>query len=517
MELKVVSDSRTAINSATLAARKRAFNQSLKLFSHTSVIDQLLNVLGYLPDKNYERLAKAFARFASTRKQKVLTEWLQAYMAPGGPGAAYLNRILNDLDPNVRKNYVAQTMAGLFFRDPEVTLELKQKEGVNAPNAIVISPSMRCNISCLGCYAGNYAKKDDLRPDIVDRVITEAKHLGTRYFVITGGEPFFYKPLLDLVEKHHDVTFQVYTNGTLIDKKMAARIVELGNLAPAISIEGFKKETDERRGPGTFEKIMQAMDHLREQGAIFAFSTTASRKNIDTITSNKFVEMLIDKGCMYGWYFSYIPIGKTPDLSYMPSPEERNRLREGVNRIRNELPIMVADFWNDGTLTGGCLAAGRKYLHINNRGDVEPCVFCHFATDNINEVSLLEALKSPFFGSIRKRQPFGHNLLRPCPIIDHPDVLREVVRDHCAYPTHNGAETVITDLRDDLDSYAHHLEEVSDEVWSAEYGWAQDWLTDEHWADADRAEAIKSEKVARSGGDGNGKKGGGRKEFVKSL
>ncbi len=479
MDLNLVSKGKGVFSRAKHEAAERVLSQSLKVLANSS-------------DKNYQRLAQAFGKLADSKQQKMVAEWMKDYLVPGGPGVEYFNRLLGSAHPNVRKNYIAKTIVSLFFRDPKVSMHLTEEAGINAPNLIVISPSMRCNISCVGCYAGNYTKADDLDPAVVDRVISEAKEIGIKFFVITGGEPFFYKPLLGLIEKHSDAAFQIYTNGTLIDEEMADRIVELGNIAPAISIEGFQKETDERRGAGTFDKVMRAMDNLRERGAIFAFSTTASRKNIDTIISDEFAQMLIDKGCAYGWYFSYIPIGKSPDLAYMPSPKERNKLRQGVNRIRKELPILVADFWNDGTLTGGCLAAGRKYLHINNRGDVEPCVFCHFATDNIKEVSLLEAIQSPFFQSIRRRQPFGHNLLRPCPIIDHPDILREAVEKHGAYATHDGAESVITDLRGGLDEYARDLEEVADQVWENDYQWANDWLDDEQKAAAARTEAMKS-------------------------
>ncbi|MCL6106745.1 MAG: radical SAM protein [Actinobacteria bacterium] len=483
MDLNIVSKSKSVFSRAKHEAAERVLSQSLKVLANSS-------------DKNYLRLAQAFGRLADSKQQKMVADWMQDYLAPGSPGVEYFNRLVKSTHPNVRKNYIAKTIVGLFFRDPKVSVKLMEEAGINSPNLIVISPSMRCNISCVGCYAGNYTKKDDLDPAIVDRVITEAKEIGIRFFVITGGEPFFYKPLLGLFEKHNDVSFQVYTNGTLIDEALADRIVELGNVAPAISIEGFQKETDERRGPGTFDKVMRAMDNLRERGAVFAFSTTASRKNLNTIISDEFVEMLIDKGCAYGWYFSYIPIGKSPDLSYMPTPKDRNKLREGVNRIRKELPILVADFWNDGTLTGGCLAAGRKYLHINNRGDVEPCVFVHFATDNIKEVSLLDALRSPFFQSIRNKQPFGHNLLRPCPIIDHPDILRNSVKNYGAHATHDGAETVLTDLREGLDEYAENLEGITEEVWDTQYSWANDWLDDEQKAAAAKADREAAAKNA---------------------
>lgn len=464
-----------------ISRSKEVFNKA-KHEAAESVLSQALKVLARSPDGNYQKLANAFGKLAKSKQQKMVAEWMSQYLAPGSPGVGYFNRVLLSVHPNVRKNYFAKTIVSLFFRDPAVSERLKEEAGINAPNLIVISPSMRCNLDCVGCYAGNYTKADDLDPAVMDRVINEAKEIGIRFFVITGGEPFVYKPLLGMFEKHSDVSFQVYTNGTLIDADLAERLVDLGNVAPAISIEGFREETDARRGEGTFDKVMVAMDNLRERGAVFAFSTTASRKNIDTITGDEFINLMIEKGVSYGWYFSYIPIGKSPDLAYMPTAEERNRLRLGVSRIRKEKPVLVADFWNDGTLTGGCLAAGRKYVHINNKGDVEPCVFCHFATDNVNETSLLEALQSPFFKSIRKRQPFGHNLLRPCPLIDHPEVMRKVVQENGAYATHEGAESLITDLRQGLDEYACNMEAVADPVWNEDYRWAEEWLG-EDWAE----------------------------------
>ncbi|MBE0428847.1 MAG: radical SAM protein [Thermoleophilia bacterium] len=480
MDLNLISRGKGVFNRARHEAAERVFSQSL-------------NVLAHSPDRNYQRVAQALGRLAKTKQQRMVADWMSGYLAPGGPGAEYFNRVLKNVHPNVRKNYFARTIVSLFFRDPEVSRRLIEQEGVSVPNLIVISPTMRCNLDCVGCYAGNYTKADDLPAEVMDRLITEAKEMGIRFFVITGGEPFVYRPLLGLIDKHDDVAFQIYTNGTLIDDKMAVRLVELGNVAPAISVEGFEEETDARRGAGTFQKVMRTMDRLHERGAVFAFSTTASRRNIDVITSDSFADLMIGKGVSYGYYFSYVPIGKSPDLAYMPTPAERHKLREGVNRIRREKPVLVGDFWGDGTLTGGCLAAGRKYVHINNKGDVEPCVFCHFATDNVKETTLLEALKSPFFQSIRDRQPFGHNLLRPCPIIDHPKVIRKAVEQFGAYSTHEGADTLITDLSEGLDRYAEELERSAESFWDTEYSWAQNWLTDEQKAAASRAEASLRE------------------------
>jgi hypothetical protein len=221
---------------------------------------------------------------------------------------------------------------------------------------------------------------------------------------------------------------------------------------------------------------MAAMDRLRERGIMFAFSATATSQNIDEITSEPFADLMVEKGAFYGWYFSYMPVGREPDLSLMPTADQRNQLRKGVMHIRNTRPLLVADFWGDGTLTGGCLSGGRKYIHINNKGDVEPCIFAHFATDNIKDKPLIDCLCSDFFRDLRRMEPFGKNLLRPCPIIDHPAVMKKVVERNNAYPTHEGAETLINELQPGLHTYAASVRDVLNPVWQNEMPWAHKWL-----------------------------------------
>ena len=298
----------------------------------------------------------------------------------------------------------------------------------------------------------------------------QTKDLGIFFVTISGGEPFVRKDLLDLFEKHRDIYFQIYTNGTLIDKRMAENLADLGNAAPVISVEGFEEETDKRRGKGTFKRVMAAMDHLRENGVVFGGSLTETRHNIDLISNERFVDMLVEKGAMILWYFQYIPIGREPRVDLMPTPEQRDMLRRRIEHLRTKKPIFIGDFWNDGPHVDGCIAGGRKYLHINAKGDIEPCVFTHFAVDNIRKTTLKQSLSSNFFKAIRARQPYRQNLLTPCMIIDAPEVLREVVKKCKAHPTHPGAETIISTLAPHLDMYSREYHKIADKVW--EENWA---------------------------------------------
>ncbi len=158
------------------------------------------------------------------------------------------------------------------------------------------------------------------------------------------------------------------------------------------------------------------------------------------------IDFLVDKGALYGWIFLYMPVGRDPDAGLMPTPEQRDKLRVFVRKVRQERPIIPIDFWNDGPLAGSCLAGGRHYFHVNHRGEVEPCIFCHFTTHNVNTSSIGEILSSPFFKSIREHQPLSYNTLLPCPMIDHPETLWKLIQEYGARPTHEGAEKMFTDL-----------------------------------------------------------------------
>ena len=375
---------------------------------------------------------------------------------------------------NTNRRCKAQFFTNLVIRHVWVGTkrrdEVLLQEGFKPPWVYLISPTMRCNLRCSGCYAGSYDTRSDLELDVIDRVLDEGRELGVYFVTILGGEPFIRSDMWDVYRRHHDIIFQVFTNGTFIDREAAHRLSRLGNVLPIISIEGFEEETDARRGKGAFHGIVQAMDNLRHAGVAFGFSSMVTSQNVETIISDEFNDMLIARGCVMGWHFLYIPVGCNPDPSLMPTAEQRELLRvHGAARIRSQKPLFVADFWNDAPYVGGCIAGGRYYFHINNHGDVEPCIFVHFAVDNIREKSLREVLQSPFFRAIRERQPFGDNLLRPCMIIDHPTVLRDVCSQCQPYPTHPDSECLITTMCQPLDDYALKAAKVLDPVWQREF------------------------------------------------
>lgn len=375
----------------------------------------------------------------------------------GHPGAVLAMRFLREINPKVRNRILRNFIVKEGLIAPNKRHRIAKKEGFYPPSLLVVSPTMRCNLTCYGCYAGNYTKEHDLPYEEFDRIITEGKELGIYFYVISGGEPFVYDGLIDLFEKHIDCSFQVYTNGTLLDDATCERLVDLGNVWPCISVEGFEKQTDERRGKGTFAKITKAMESLNKRKGLFGFSLTVTRRNAEFVTSDEFIDEWVKRGCFLGWVFIYMPIGKNPDVDLMPTPEQRRNVGKRVREFRATRPIFIADFWNDGDYVDGCIAGAKKYLHINCHGDVEPCVFAHFAVDNIKGKKLRDVVNSPFFQKIKAKQPFNHDHRLPCMLIDNPEVLREVVNEAGAHPTHPGAESLVTTLAPSIDDYAQRM------------------------------------------------------------
>ncbi len=378
--------------------------------------------------------------------------------------------IIAKKSPSCRKNLIMNFFLNAVFKGRKKREEFSLKNNTPQPFFFVISPTMKCNLHCLGCYAGNYPRKDKLSHEIIDRILKDAKTMGIYFVTVSGGEPFFRDDLMELFARHNDIYFQVFTNGTLIDTKLAQKISQLGNIAPVISCEGFEQETDHRRGKGTFKRICKAMDNLKEAGVIFGFSTVPAAYNYSTLLKEEYYEFLVKKGALFGWLFQYIPIGFRPSPELMLTPEQRVTLYERIKEIRNTYPLFIADFWNDGPYVNGCLAGARTdsgYFHINSNGDIEPCVFAHFAVDNILDIynrggHLWDALNSDFFKEIRNGQPWNENHQMPCMIIDNPQCLRNVVKKTHPYPTHEGAESIIEDpmLTKHLDNYSKGLRNI---------------------------------------------------------
>ncbi|MFH1510632.1 MAG: radical SAM protein [Candidatus Woesearchaeota archaeon] len=440
---------------------------NLRMAAERQVFVPLIKALPSLSQKNVLRLID-LARWADRKNRyDLMIEAVREVYLGAKPGRELIDRILAELSPKCREKLVLNLLINTIL-SRQVKDKYYREFGIKPPFFFVISPTMRCNLRCTGCYAGSYSK-EDLPRELFERVLLQARDMGIFFVTVSGGEPFVRNDLLEIIEKYDDMYFQVYTNGTMIDSKLAKRLAQLGNVAPAISIEGFEKETDDRRGKGTYGRIISAMKHLRANGVFFGFSCVPTKQTIGLLSGNRFIDCMIGKGCMFGWVFHYVPVGINPDVGLMSSPEQRTSFWDSICEIRKNKPIFIGDFWNDGLYSNGCISGGRKYFHINVKGDVEPCVFFHFAVDNIRDKPLREALNSDFFRLIREEQENIENRFTPCLIIDNPSVLRKACLACRAMPTHKGADVLLKNskVRRFLDKYAEEMRDVT------EYRWCQ--------------------------------------------
>jgi MoaA/NifB/PqqE/SkfB family radical SAM enzyme len=405
------------------------------------------------------KIAEMLTPPADKRSVRLLRDKIQE----DHPALVLMRRAVSRLNPVCRDRFIENVIVNDLLRGQAKRNKLVEKSNLLAPITVLVSPTMRCNLSCEGCYASEYSPDQDLDPALLQRVIDEGNEMGVYLFTFLGGEPFFYPGLLELARTNPDSFFQIFTNGTLLTDNVIARMAKLGNVAPMLSIDGTAEFTDWRRGPGVHQRVMDAMDRLSKAGVLFGYSATVTSKNWQTLISDEFVDSIVAKGGALGWHFLYMPIGREPSIELMPTPAQREEFRQGIVRIRATKPLFAVDFWGDAPWVGGCIA-GRHYMHITSEGWVEPCIFTHFATDNIKNVSLVEAFNSPYFRQIRRRQPYNDNLLRPCMWIDNPTCARDIMSVTGARPTHDGADSMLG-LQEELDVYAAESGEILDPAW----------------------------------------------------
>jgi MoaA/NifB/PqqE/SkfB family radical SAM enzyme len=323
---------------------------------------------------------------------------------------------------------------------------------------------------------------------------------GARFIALSGGEPLAYKDqgktVLDLVERHPECFFMMYTNGTLIDDKTAERMGKLGNIIPAISVEGLKESTDRRRGKGIHDQIVAAMERLKQQKVLFGISMTATRNNVEEILSDEVINYYFDEmGALWGWIFQYMPIGRAITLDLLPTPEQRLWMWKRNWELIKERNLFLVDFWNGGTISSGCIAAGRSggYMSVNWNGDVTSCAFMPYSPVNVNDIftqgkTFIDIWKHPFFARIREWQKdYGFenrisqaedlgNWMMPCPIRDHYAEFFEMQREYDLKPVDENACEALLDpeYRQGLKDYNAAVAALVDPVWENHYLSAKD-------------------------------------------
>lgn len=379
--------------------------------------------------------------------------------------------IINDLDGSVIKNMLLSFGLGAGVNGTKAVRANREKYKCNIPFLMLFDPTSACNLKCKGCWSAEYGHKSNLSLDEMRSIVNQGTELGTHLYMLTGGEPLIKKKeILTLCRENPDCVFLAYTNATLIDREFCEEMKSVGNLSLALSIEGTQESNDYRRGDGAYETTITAMDMLKEFGLFFGISVCYTSKNIDSVTSDKFMNLMIEKGAKFALYFNYMPVGHDAIVDLIPTPEQRVYMYKWLRRVRNSKtgkPIFVMDFQNDAEYVGGCIAGGRNYFHINSEGDMEPCVFIHYSDSNIRTHTILEGLKNPLFQAYYKNQPFNDNHLRPCPMLENPDCLRKIVNQTGAKSTDLIEPESVEVLCSKCDKFATAWKPVADELWNS--------------------------------------------------
>lgn len=439
-----------------------------KVFS--GVIDLALGQVKKNPEQAFLNIADTAQKYMGEFDLGVNWDYLRK--VAGDPECTlnrYVTKMVKELHPNVLRTTILNLGYEAFYHGTKTIREMRKIHNCNIPWIILMDPTSACNLHCTGCWAAEYGNKLNLTLDEMDSVITQGKELGVYFYMLTGGEPMVRKKdIIKLCKKHNDCVFLAYTNGTLVDEELCAQMQEAGNLFLALSLEGKPEVNDLRRGEGVYGKVMHAMDLLKEHGLVFGTSICYTSQNIESVTSDEFIDMLVEKGCRYSLYFHYMPVGNDASVELLPSMEQRVYMHDRVREIRNMEHgpgIFTMDFQNDGEFVGGCIAGGRNYFHINANGDAEPCVFIHYSNGNIRENTILEILKQPLFMAYHDNQPFNENMLRLCPMLENPEILQKLVKETGAHSTDLQSPETAEHLCGKCVHYAQEWAPVADKLW----------------------------------------------------
>ena len=325
---------------------------------------------------------------------------IQEYMTQG------VERVVGDIVKATFRNPRESAYMAKFALASRAASRKRRKAenaGEHIPPFLIASITSQCNLHCAGCYSRcNHATVDaapvrQLTADEWLRIFGEADELGISFILLAGGEPMIRRDIIEAAGKHPNILFPVFTNGTFMDEAYFRLFEKCRNLVPIMSIEGERELTDARRGKGVYDRLIGNMDALCQRGLIFGASVTVTTENIREVSSDAFLKKLSDRGCKAVIFVEFVPV--TDDSRELaPGDEERAFLSGEIDRLRAEHPEMVyISFPGDEKSSGGCVAAGRGFFHINSHGGAEPCPFSPYSDINVRDTSLKEALRSPLF------------------------------------------------------------------------------------------------------------------------
>jgi MoaA/NifB/PqqE/SkfB family radical SAM enzyme len=303
-----------------------------------------------------------------------------------------------------------------------------ERQGVHVPPFMIASITRSCNLRCKGCYARPHSgnKANEISSELLSGILSEAQTLGISICLLAGGEPLARKDILTVTRKFPRMLFPLFTNGLLINDDVIKEVRKQKQIIPIISVEGFEKETDMRRGAGVYEQLISVFARLNKASVFWGSSITVTSENVMTVTGKDFIENLIAMGCRLFFYVEYIPVEEGSEPLTLDKTH-REMLMEKIESARKNNPALFIAFPGDEEGLGGCLAAGRGFIHISPEGNLEPCPFAPYSDTSLKDVSLKEALKSEFLRKIRENHAELHESTGGCALFHKKDWMRSLL------------------------------------------------------------------------------------------
>ncbi|MCR1973515.1 radical SAM protein [Clostridium sporogenes] len=352
----------------------------------------------------------------------------------------YMSEGIENIVRNVLKSSIKDPKEAAFVikymsavKNAKNKRDMLESKGENIPPFLMVSIATNCNLHCKGCYArankscGDNLKASEMSEKRWGEIFNEAKEVGISFLLLLGGEPLMRRGVIEKASSVKEIVFPIFTNGTMLDESYINLFDKNRNLVPMISIEGDKDQTDGRRGEGTYNSIMTAMNNFNKKGILFGGSVTVTTENIITVTSKEFVQELYNKGTRVLIFVEYVPVNNST-RNLAPTNKERLILEEKIEELRKVFENMVfLSFPGDEKYAGGCLAAGRGFFHINANGGAEPCPFSPYSDINLKECSLREALKSPLFKKLKDNEMLLGEHDGGCLLFEKEDHVKELL------------------------------------------------------------------------------------------
>lgn len=306
---------------------------------------------------------------------------------------------------------------------------MSEKAGEHIPAFLIASITSSCNLHCAGCYARAVHSCADTEPveqlsaEEWDHIFEQAEEMGISFILLAGGEPMIRRDVMEKAGSRQDILFPIFTNGTLMDDTYMKMLKKCRNLLPIFSIEGKEKQTDARRGEGIYGKVLSAMEDMQKEKLLFGVSVTVTKENLEEVTSNAFIKKLEERDCKALFFVEFVPMSQEL-CSLAPGDEEREYLIQRLEEIRNQYPDMIfLSFPGDEKASGGCIAAGRGFFHINSHGGAEPCPFSPYSDVNVKDTSLREALHSALFMKLKSSGTLMEDHAGGCVLYENRDVV----------------------------------------------------------------------------------------------